>query len=143
MSIPVSAIILHWDLNTNITFLQVTEAITGEDLVQWQFLVAAGEPLPLDQQTIAQRISERGWAIEARIYAENPNENFMPDSGKLVHLRTPAISESVRIDAGFIEGDTISSAYDGMIAKLIVSGSTREIALRKMYVALQDYEVVG
>lgn len=67
----------------------------------------------------------------------------MPDSGKLIHLRTPAISESVRIDAGFVEGDTISSAYDGMIAKLIVSGATREIALRKMYIALQDYEVVG
>lgn len=67
----------------------------------------------------------------------------MPDSGKLIHLRTPKISDSVRIDAGFIEGDTISSAYDGMIAKLIVSGETREVALRKMFVALQDYEVVG
>jgi len=123
--------------------IKVTEAITGEDLVKWQFLVAAGEALPLDQETIAKRISERGWAIEARIYAENPKENFMPDSGKLIHLRTPAISDSVRIDAGFIEGDTISSAYDGMIAKLIVSGPTREVALRKLYVALQDYEVVG
>src|ERR1700688_2967542 len=67
----------------------VTEAITGEDLVSWQFKVAAGEPLPLDQETIAQRISERGLAIEARIYAENPSQNFMPDSGKLIHLRTP------------------------------------------------------
>lgn len=121
----------------------VTEAITGEDLVSWQFKVAAGEPLPLDQETIAQRISERGWAVEARIYAENPSQNFMPDSGKLVHLRTPQISDSVRIDAGFIEGDTVSSNYDGMIAKLIVSGPTREVALRKLYAALQDYEVVG
>lgn len=121
----------------------VTEAVTGEDLVSWQFKVAAGEPLPLDQETIAQRIAERGWAIEARIYAENPSQNFMPDSGKLIHLKTPQISDSVRIDAGFIEGDTISSAYDGMIAKLIVSGPTREVAIRKLHAALQDYEVVG
>ncbi|KAN0089435.1 3-methylcrotonyl-CoA carboxylase-like protein subunit alpha [Hyaloscypha variabilis] len=121
----------------------VTEAITGEDLVSWQFKVAAGEPLPLDQETIAQRIAERGWAIEARIYAENPSQNFMPDSGKLIHLRTPQVSDSVRIDAGFIEGDTISSNYDGMIAKLIVSGPTREVAIRKLHAALQDYEVVG
>jgi 3-methylcrotonyl-CoA carboxylase alpha subunit len=121
----------------------VTEAITGEDLVSWQFKVAAGEPLPLTQEQIAQRISERGWAIEARIYAENPSQNFMPDSGKLIHLKTPAISESVRIDAGFIQGDTVSSNYDGMIAKLIVSGPTREIAIRKLYAALKEYEVVG
>ncbi len=121
----------------------VTEEITGEDLVSWQFKVAAGEPLPLDQAAIAQRISERGCAIEARIYAENPSQNFMPDSGKLIHLRTPKLSESVRIDAGFIEGDTVSSNYDGMIAKLIVSGPTREVTIRKLYAALQDYEVVG
>jgi 3-methylcrotonyl-CoA carboxylase alpha subunit len=121
----------------------VTEEITGEDLVSWQFKIAAGERLPLDQETIARRISERGWAIEARIYAENPSQNFMPDSGKLIHLRTPQISESVRIDAGFIEGDTVSSAYDGMIAKLIVSGPTREVAIRKLHAALQEYEVVG
>ncbi|KAH8816871.1 3-methylcrotonyl-CoA carboxylase-like protein subunit alpha [Xylogone sp. PMI_703] len=121
----------------------VTEEVTGEDLVSWQFRIAAGEPLPLDQATIAQRISERGWAIEARIYAENPKENFMPDSGKLIHLRTPKISDSVRIDAGFIEGDTISSEYDGMIAKLIVSGPTREVTIQKLLAALQDYEVVG
>ncbi|TVY56997.1 Methylcrotonoyl-CoA carboxylase subunit alpha, partial [Lachnellula suecica] len=121
----------------------VTEEITGEDLVSWQFKVAAGEPLPLDQATITQRIAERGWAIEARIYAENPSQNFMPDSGKLIHLRTPQVSDSVRIDAGFIQGDTVSSAYDGMIAKLIVSGPTREVAIRKLHAALQEYEVVG
>lgn len=121
----------------------VTEEITGEDLVSWQFKVAAGETLPLDQETIAQRIAERGWAIEARIYAENPSQNFMPDSGKLIYLRTPKISDSVRIDAGFIEGDTVSSNYDGMIAKLIVSGPTREVAIRKLHAALRDYEVVG
>lgn len=121
----------------------VTEAITGEDLVSWQFKVAAGEPLPLTQEEISKRIAERGWAIEARIYAENPAQNFMPDSGKLLHLRTPKTSETVRIDAGFIEGDTVSSAYDGMIAKLIVSGFSREVAIRKLYAALQQYEIVG
>lgn len=121
----------------------VTEVVTGEDLVSWQFKVAAGEPLPLDQETIARRISERGWALEARIYAENPDQNFMPDSGKLIHLKTPQISDSVRIDAGFVEGDTVSSAYDGMIAKLIVSGPTREVAIRKLHAALEEYEVVG
>jgi 3-methylcrotonyl-CoA carboxylase alpha subunit len=121
----------------------VTEAITGEDLVSWQFKVAAGEPLPLTQEAIAQRISERGWAIEARIYAENPAQNFMPDSGKLLYFRTPKTSESVRIDAGFIEGDTVSPAYDGMLAKLIVSGYSREVAIRKLYTALQQYEIVG
>ncbi|KAL3418947.1 Methylcrotonoyl-CoA carboxylase subunit alpha, mitochondrial [Phlyctema vagabunda] len=121
----------------------VTEMVTGEDLVSWQFKVAAGEPLPLDQEAIAKGISERGWAIEARIYAENPTQNFMPDSGKLIYLKTPKVSESVRIDAGFIQGDTVSSAYDGMIAKLIVSGPTREVAIRKLHAALQEYEVVG
>lgn len=121
----------------------VTEAITGEDLVAWQFAVASGAPLPLSQDEIASRIAERGWAFEARIYAENPVENFMPDSGKLIHLRTPKITEDVRIDAGFVQGDTVSSAYDGMIAKLIVRGPTREVAIRKLHAALQDYEVVG
>jgi 3-methylcrotonyl-CoA carboxylase alpha subunit len=121
----------------------VTEEITGEDLVSWQFKVAAGEPLPLTQEQVAQRIRERGWAIEARIYAENPSQNFMPDSGKLIHLKTPRIGAGVRIDAGFVQGDTVSSNYDGMIAKLIVSGPTREVAIRKLHAALQDYEVVG
>jgi 3-methylcrotonyl-CoA carboxylase alpha subunit len=121
----------------------VTEAITGEDLVEWQFKVAAGEKLPLTQEEISQRIRARGWAIEARIYAENPARDFMPDSGKLIHLKTPSISDSVRIDAGFVHGDTVSSAYDGMIAKLIVSGPTREITIRKLHAALQQYEVVG
>lgn len=121
----------------------VTEEVTGEDLVSWQFKVAAGEPLPLSQEAIAQRISERGCALEARIYAENPSQDFMPDSGKLLHLRTPQTTDFVRIDAGFVQGDTVSSNYDGMIAKLIVSGPTRELAIQRMYVALQDYEVVG
>lgn len=121
----------------------VSEMVTGTDLVEWQFRVAAGERLPLTQREIEARIAERGAAIEARIYAENPERDFMPDSGKLVHLVTPKTSEDVRIDAGFAEGDTVSQAYDGMIAKLIVRGKDRETAIRKLELALREYEVVG
>jgi len=121
----------------------VSEMVTGTDLVEWQFRVAAGETLPLTQDEIEARILERGAAIEARIYAENPEKGFFPDSGKLVHLRTPKTSEDVRIDAGFVEGDTVSEAYDGMIAKLIVRGNDRETAIRRMELALHEYEVVG
>lgn len=121
----------------------VSEMVTGTDLVEWQFRVAAGEKLPLTQNEIEERIKERGAAIEARIYAENPEKGFMPDSGKLVHLATPKTDEDIRIDAGFVQGDIVSEAYDGMIAKLIVRGKDRETAIRKMELALRDYEVVG
>lgn len=121
----------------------VSEMVTGTDLVEWQFRVAAGEKLPLTQREIMERIQERGAAIEARIYAENPERGFLPDSGKLVHLTTPKTDKDVRIDAGFVEGDTVTEAYDGMIAKLIVRGDDRETAIRKMELALRNYEVVG
>ncbi|KAI0204169.1 carbamoyl-phosphate synthase subunit L [Astrocystis sublimbata] len=121
----------------------VSEMVTGTDLVEWQFRVAAGEKLPLTQKEIVERIHERGAAIEARIYAESPEKGFLPDSGKLVHLTTPKTNEDIRIDAGFVEGDTVTEAYDGMIAKLIVRGADRETAIRKMELALQEYEVVG
>ncbi|KAF2966612.1 hypothetical protein GQX73_g6963 [Xylaria multiplex] len=121
----------------------VSEMVTGTDLVEWQFRVAAGEKLPLTQKEIMERIQERGAAIEARIYAESPERGFLPDSGKLVHLATPEVDEDVRIDAGFVEGDTVTEAYDGMIAKLIVCGDDRETAIRKMELALRNYEVVG
>ncbi|KAI9684111.1 MAG: hypothetical protein M1829_003381 [Trizodia sp. TS-e1964] len=121
----------------------VTEMVTGEDLVSWQFLVAQGERLPLTQEEVKARIAERGWGIEARIYAENPETNFMPDSGRLIHLKTPKTSETVRIDAGFIQGDMISPHYDPMIAKLIVGAPTREEAIQKLGFALQNYQVVG
>ncbi|KAJ1336070.1 3-methylcrotonyl-CoA carboxylase alpha subunit [Microdochium nivale] len=121
----------------------VSEMVTGTDLVEWQLSVAAGAKLPLTQEEIVERIKARGAAIEARIYAENPERGFLPDSGKLVHLKTPVTNEDIRIDAGFVEGDTVSEAYDGMIAKLIVRGDDRETAIRKMELALRDYEVVG
>ncbi len=123
----------------------VTEMITGLDLVQWQLQVAAGEPLPLAQDQLA----IHGHAIEARIYAENPAKNFLPSTGTLRHLRTPRAAEfgvssvPVRIDSGVREGDTISPYYDPMIAKLIVWGETRGVALGRLAAALAEYEVVG
>lgn len=121
----------------------VTEMVTGLDLVHWQILVAEGKPLPLNQQEVEEQISRRGHAIEARIYAENPDKGFIPDSGRLLHVRLPEQSVDIRIDSGFVEGDEVSSHYDPMIAKLIVRGENREDALRKMAIALQDYEVAG
>jgi 3-methylcrotonyl-CoA carboxylase alpha subunit len=121
----------------------VTEMVTGEDLVRWQLIVAEGGKLPLTQQEIEQRINERGHAIEARIYAENPDMNFIPDSGLLLHLQTPTPTSTVRIDSGFITGDEVSSHYDPMISKLIVQGPTREAAIQKLRAALEEYEVAG
>lgn len=121
----------------------VTEMVTGEDLVRWQIIVAEGGKLPLTQAEVEEQIKVRGHAIEARIYAEDPSMNFIPSTGKLLHLRTPAESESVRIDAGFVQGDEVSSHYDPMIAKLIVSGPDRTAALQKMVAALEEYEIAG
>ncbi|TKA25303.1 hypothetical protein B0A50_06207 [Salinomyces thailandicus] len=121
----------------------VTEMVTGLDLVHWQILVAEGQPLPLTQAEVEERIKARGHAIEARIYAEDPSMNFIPSTGKLLHLRKPRETESVRIDAGFVEGDEVSSHYDPMIAKLIVSGPDRKAALQKLERALEEYEVAG
>jgi 3-methylcrotonyl-CoA carboxylase alpha subunit len=117
----------------------VTEMITGQDLVEWQLRVAAGEPLPLEQDQLA--IS--GHAFEARIYAEDPNRDFLPATGRLSHLRPPLESPHVRIDTGVGQGDLVSIHYDPMIAKLIVWDSSREAALRRLKVALAEYQVVG
>jgi 3-methylcrotonyl-CoA carboxylase alpha subunit len=117
----------------------VTEMITGLDLVEWQLLVASGEPLPLDQAQLA----IHGHAIEARVYAEDPGRDFLPSIGTLRHLSTPVPSADVRIDTGVREGDEITPFYDPMIAKLIVHGDTRDVALARMRDALAQYEVVG
>ncbi|HEY2133010.1 MAG TPA: acetyl/propionyl/methylcrotonyl-CoA carboxylase subunit alpha [Acetobacteraceae bacterium] len=114
----------------------VTEAITGQDLVEWQLRVAAGERLPLLQPDLA--IS--GHAIEIRLYAEDPARDFMPSIGTLRHLRLP---ESARIDTGVREGDRITPDYDPMIAKLITHGPNRETALRRLSHALASCEIVG
>lgn len=121
----------------------VTELITGTDLVEWQLRVAAGEPLPLQQQDV--RID--GHAIEARIYAENPEKGFLPSTGTLLHLRLPdAVNFAqghVRIDAAVRQGDAITPHYDPMIAKLIVHGDDRSQALARMQQALNAIEIVG
>ncbi len=117
----------------------VTEMITGLDLVEWQLRVAAGRPLPLRQE----ELTLRGHAIEARIYAEDPKNDFLPSIGKLVHLRAPATSERLRIDTGVEQGDTITPFYDPMIAKLIVCDDTREMAVRRLGAALSEYQIVG
>ncbi|KAJ5947371.1 Methylcrotonoyl-CoA carboxylase subunit alpha [Penicillium verhagenii] len=121
----------------------VTEMVTGQDLVHWQIMVAEGSPLPLTQEQVEEQIARSGHAIEARIYAENPNQGFIPDSGRLIHVRTPTTTDDVRIDAGFVEGDDVSAHYDPMISKLIVRGETREEAIRKLGAALEQYEVAG
>ena len=121
----------------------VTEAITGLDLVEWQLRVANGEPLPLEQDDL----DIQGHAIEARISAENPDNNFLPATGTLYVYRKPAASsfevDEVRIDDGVREGDAISPFYDPMIAKLIVWGETREEALGKLDAALAQTHIVG
>ena len=121
----------------------VTEAITGLDLVEWQLRVASGEPLPLQQSEIRMT----GHAIEARICAENPDNNFLPATGTLQVYRKPQASSfergTIRIDDGVREGDTISPFYDSMVAKLIVHGDTREQALARLDTALAQTHIVG
>ena len=121
----------------------VTEAITGQDLVEWQLRVAAGQPLPKRQDEL--QIS--GHAIEARICAENPDNGFLPATGTLHVYRKPACSSfvisEVRVDDGVREGDAISPFYDSMIAKLIVHGDTREQALARLDAALAQTQIVG
>ncbi|CAG0996572.1 partial 3-methylcrotonyl-CoA carboxylase alpha subunit, partial [Rhodocyclaceae bacterium] len=117
----------------------VTEMITGLDLVEWQLRVASGEPLPLAQEQLA----IRGHALEARIYAEDPDKGFLPSTGRLVHLAPPEESLHVRVDTGVEQGDEISPHYDPMIAKLIVWDETRERACARMLQSLASYRVVG
>ncbi len=117
----------------------VTEMITGIDLVEWQLRVAAGERLPLAQEEIALA----GHAIEARIYAEDPDRDFLPSIGRLVHLRTPAQSSDVRFDSGVRANDEITRYYDPMIGKLIVRGEDRDDARRRLALALSECQIVG
>ena len=117
----------------------VTELVTGLDLVEWQLRVAAGEPLALRQD----EVRSHGHAIEVRLYAEDPSQNFLPGSGRLETLRLPEPSAHVRLDAGVVEGDTVSIFYDPMIAKLITWDLDRPRALARLREALADCEVVG
>ena len=128
--------------------------VTGLDLVEWQLRVAAGEPLPLQQA----QLTMAGHAFEARIYAEDPEAGFLPGSGTLRHLRTPAEEgntyatpelrgsaegHAVRLDSGVEQGDEVSVFYDPMLAKLVVRGADRPLALRGMQCALAGWESSG
>ena len=117
----------------------VTEMITGQDLVAWQLSVAAGNPLPCSQD----ELSITGHAFEARIYAEDPTNDFLPATGTLEVLNPPAENNYVRIDTGVLEGDKVSIYYDPMIAKLIVWGKDRAQALNRLSDALAEYRITG
>jgi len=117
----------------------VTELITGVDLVEWQLRVAFGEKLPLTQE----QIKLNGHAIEARVYAENPNKNFMPSVGRIRTWNTPEEVDGLRIDAGYGEGKSVSPNYDAMLAKVIAWAPTRDLAISRLNRGLQESDVRG
>jgi acetyl/propionyl-CoA carboxylase alpha subunit len=116
----------------------VTESVTGEDLVLWQLSVASGEPLPKKQN----EIHSRGHSMECRIYAEDPGNNFLPSSGKILVLEEPHIP-GVRVDSGIREGSEVSVFYDPILSKVIATAENRERAIEKMLVALNQYVLLG
>ena len=117
----------------------ITELVTGIDLVEQQIRIAAGEPLSFRQEDIGRN----GWAMECRIYAEDPTRGFVPSIGRLSRYREPAASETCRVDAGVDEGSEISMFYDPMIAKLVTHGPDRPTAIAAMQDALDRYEISG
>ena len=117
----------------------VTELITGVDMIELMIQVAAGEALPMKQS----EVKLEGWAIESRVYAENPMRNFVPSIGRLQRYVEPQHSDTVRVDSGVEEGDEISMFYDPMISKLITYGATREAAVDAMLLALDEYTIQG
>lgn len=117
----------------------VTELVTGVDLVEQMIRSAAGEPLSISQDDVRQD----GWAVESRIYAEDPLRNFLPSIGRIKHYRPPAEGDGIRIDTGVSEGSEISMFYDPMVAKLCTFGLDREDAVAKMRLALDDYSIRG
>ncbi|TAJ83424.1 acetyl/propionyl/methylcrotonyl-CoA carboxylase subunit alpha [Reyranella sp.] len=137
------------DKNRNFYFLEmntrlqvehpVTELITGLDLVELMIRVAAGEKLPFEQKDV----KLQGWAVEARLYAEDPFRNFLPSTGRLVKYREPKAGPDVRVDTGVYEGGEISMFYDPMIAKLCTYGKTRNDAIGRMRRALDEFYVRG
>jgi len=117
----------------------VTEMITGKDLVELMIRVANNEKLPFTQN----EVELKGWALEARVYAEDPFRNFMPSIGRLVHYQAPAETDTVRVDTGIEEGSEVSIFYDPMIAKLITYGADRDEAIANMNDALDTYFIRG
>ena len=116
----------------------VTELVTGIDLVEWQLRVASGEKLTIKQQDV----TWKGSAIECRVYAEDPEQNYMPSPGKIEHLREPA-GPGIRIDSGVYEGWTVPMEYDPLLAKLCAWASTREVATQRLDRALAEYTLTG
>src|SRR3954447_12392655 len=116
----------------------VTESVIGVDLVRAQLLVAAGEPLPWTQDQLAQR----GHAIEARVYAEDPSMNFLPQAGRLTRYIEPR-RPGIRVDAGVADGGEVSVYYDPMIAKVIAHAETRELAIARLRSALREFTIEG
>ena len=116
----------------------VTEQVTGLDLVRAQLLVANGEPLPWTPQ----EVSQRGHAIEARIYAEDPAQGFLPQAGRLTRYREPQ-RPGIRVDSGVVEGGDVSIYYDPMIAKVIATAETRDLAIARLSAALREFEIGG
>jgi 3-methylcrotonyl-CoA carboxylase alpha subunit len=117
----------------------VTEMITGHDLVHWQFKVAAGERIDLKQSDLA----VQGHAVEARIYAEDPQNRFLPSIGRLLRMKTPETGPDLRIDTGVAEGDEVTPYYDPMIAKMIAHGPDRATAIQRLIDALGEFQVAG
>jgi acetyl-CoA carboxylase biotin carboxylase subunit len=136
------------DRNANFYFLEVntrlqvehpvTELVTGIDLLVWQLKIAAGERLTLEQKDV----EWRGSAIECRIYAEDPDRDFMPAPGTIVHLSEPS-GPGVRLDSGIFEGWNVPLEYDPLLAKLAAWGPTRETAIRRLDRALSEYVLTG
>ena len=116
----------------------VTEAVTGLDLVEWQFRIAAGENLPLTQD----QVPLKGYAVEARLYAEDPERGFLPSTGKLLALQLPE-QQNLRIDSGVEAGSTVTPFYDPLIAKMIAHGMSRAAALDRLAAALDKTIVIG
>jgi acetyl/propionyl-CoA carboxylase alpha subunit len=116
----------------------ITEQVVGVDLAAAQIRIAAARPLPWTQK----ELSQRGHAIELRIYAEDPAQGYLPQAGPLALYREPAMP-GVRIDSGFAEGDEVSVHYDPLIAKLIASGDTREAARQRAVAATQSFPILG
>jgi acetyl/propionyl-CoA carboxylase alpha subunit len=136
---PTDSTFYFLEMNTRLQVEHpVTELTTGLDLVQWQIRVAAGEQFTYQQV----QLSQRGHAIECRIYAEDPANGFFPSTGKLLQYIEPR-GPGIRVDSGFRAGDPVTHFYDPMLAKLIVYAENRESATQKMQAALSDYVVHG
>jgi acetyl/propionyl-CoA carboxylase alpha subunit len=136
---PDEALFYFLEMNTRLQVEHpVTEAVVGVDLVRAQLMIASGDPLPWAQDSLVQR----GHAIEARVYAEDPSRGFLPQAGRVLLYREPG-RPGVRIDSGLRENDTVSIHYDPLLAKVIASAETRDLARRRLIAALREFPVLG